>query len=62
MCGFCYYSPACFLRYKENVFGSVFIFVFFKAVAFFYKLIVFGLETVRNVFQENKSQNYGFIF
>ena len=61
MCGFCHYSPACFLWYKENILRSVFIFVFFKAVAFFYKFIVFCFEAVRNVFQENKPQNYGFI-
>jgi type I restriction-modification system DNA methylase subunit len=57
MCGFCYYSPACFLRYKENVFGGVFIFVFFKAVAFFYKLIVFDLDA-----SEYKSVVLGLIF
>ena len=55
-------TPSCILRNKEDVFGSVFVLVFFKSIAFFNQFLVLCLEAIRNVFQENQSENDGLVF
>ena len=55
-------APSCILRDKEDVFGSVFVLVFFKSIAFFNQFLVLCLEAIRNVFQENQSENDGLVF
>mgnify|MGYP004435207467 CR=1 FL=1 len=47
---------------KEDVFGGVFVMVFFKSVTFFNQLLILRLEAIRNVFQENQSENDGLVF
>ena len=46
-------TPSCILRDKEYVFGSVFVLILFKSIAFFNQFLVLCLEAIRNVFQEN---------
>ena len=55
-------APSCILRDKEDVFGCVFILVFFKSIAFFNQFLVLCLEAIRNVFQKNQSENDRLIF
>jgi len=55
-------APSCILRNKEDVFGCVFILVFFKSIAFFNQFLVLCLEAIRNVFQKNQSENDRLIF
>ena len=55
-------TPSCILRDKEDVFGNVFVLVFFKSIAFFDQFLLLCLEAIRNVFQENQSENDGLIF
>ena len=39
-------APSCILRDKEDVFGSVFVLVFFKSIAFFNQLLVLCLKAI----------------
>jgi len=55
-------APSCICRDKEDVFGGVFVMVFFKSVTFFNQLLILRLEAIRNVFQENQSENDGLVF
>ena len=53
--------PAGIFRHKENIFGQVFVLVFLKAIPFSHQLVVFGLETVGDIFQKNESENNGLV-
>ena len=53
--------PTGFLWHEEDVFGRIFVLVFLEAVAFVHQFVVFHLEAVRYVFQENQSQHHGFV-
>ncbi len=55
-------APSCILRDKEDVFGSVFVLVLFKSIAFFNQLLVLCFKAIRNVFQENQSENDRLVF
>ena len=55
-------APAGSFGYEENAFGNVFVHIFLKTVAFFNELLILFVEAVRNVLEENKSQNDGFVF
>jgi len=54
--------PACLGRDVEDVLGGVFVLVLLEALALVNELVVFGLELVGNVFQEDQTQHDGLVF
>ena len=48
-------APACIGGHIKDVFGHVFVLIFFEAVAFIDQLLVFHVETIGNVFQEDEA-------
>ena len=45
----------------EDVFGHIFVLIFFEAVTFIDQLLVFHVETIGNVFQEDEAEHHVFI-
>ena len=50
-------TPASILWHKENVFCKVLINILFKTISFSNKLLIFCLEAVGNIFEENQTQH-----
>ena len=54
--------PTGILWNPEHMFCCIFVAIFFKAVTFGNKLIVSLLETITDIFEENKTKNHILIF
>ena len=55
-------TPSGILRDKEDVLRCIFVLIFLHAISFSNKVSEFLFKPVRNVFQENKPEDYMFVF
>ena len=58
----CDILPTGILWNPEHMFCCIFVAIFFKAVTFSDKLVVSLIETITDIFEENKTKNHILIF